>query len=99
MQAGGQSKKWKEQRRPQQPIRDAMRVLDARSFEVVGRDHDKSRVFEFFHQGIFIDRCETVALYFDGNRRVAVLRKSGNDELDALHGRLLKAFYSIEVRT
>lgn len=90
-----EQKAWKRNLR----TRARAELVDLRARQVVVEGVQKGKVLELHHNGVLLGRIETVALYFDNGRRVAILRKSGNDELDALHGRLLKAFYSIEVRT
>ena len=89
------NKGWKEQRRKQ--ARADLVAMRAR--QVVVEGVQKGKILELHHNGVHLGDIQTVALYFESGRRIAILRKSGNDELDALHGRLLRAFYSIEART
>jgi hypothetical protein len=89
------NKRWKDQRR----TRAQADLVDMRARQVVVEGVQHNVTLDIIHQGIQIGSVQTVALYFENGKRIAILRKSGNDELDALHGRLLKAFYSIEVRT
>ena len=88
-------KQWKTRRRTQART-DFGRML-ANGTIVEGIQHNVK--LDIAHAGIVIGQIQTVALYFENGQRVAIVRKSGNDDLDALHGRLLKAFYNIEVRT
>lgn len=88
-------KAWKQKRRE----RARADMTDLRERHVLVEGVQYGVEFSFDHGGTHIGSCETVALYFENGQRIAILRKSGNDELDALHGRLLSAFYHIEVRT
>lgn len=88
------NKGWKQKLR----TRARAELVDLRARQVVVEGVQKGKVLELHHNGVHLGNIETVALYFDNGRRIAILRKSGNEELDALHGRLLRAFYSIEVR-
>ena len=88
------NKAWKARRRE----RAQADVVDMREREVIVGGIVRGRRLDINHQGIFIGSIQTVALYFENGQRVAIVRKSGNDDLDALHGRLLRAFYSIEAR-
>lgn len=72
---------------------------DLRAQQVVVEGVQHNVPLPLVHDGVKIGVIQTETLYFESGRRIAILRKSGNDELDALHGRLLRAFYSIEART
>ena len=92
--AGAGQKAWKTRRRTQART-DFGRML-ANGTIVEGIQHNVK--IEIKHEGIILGEIQTVALYFENGQRVAIVRKSGNDDLDVLHGRLLRAFYSIEAR-
>lgn len=88
------NKGWKQKLR----TRARAELIDLRAREALVEGIQKGRVLELHHNGIHLGTIQTRALYFENGKRIAILRKSSNDELDALHGRLLKAFYSIEAR-
>mgnify|MGYP001609631178 CR=1 FL=1 len=88
------NKLWKQRRRE----RAQADVVELRERQVIveGIQHNVSLTVT--HAGVNICTIQTAALYFENGQRVATVHTTGNDALDWLLGRLLRAFFNIEAR-